>query len=305
MCYIMCMPERDIHMIKTHIDEKYFKDVCINANNMSEAGRTLGLHPSTFIRIAKRLGCYIPNQFNRPGYKPHGNSRQDVIDKYLSNRQCIAPSALRKQLIRHRIKEYKCEICGLSEWMGKPIPLELHHKDHNRYNNALDNLQILCPTCHAQTTNGCNSEIPQAVIKAPEGYEYSDNTTVPEHKNRPKSNNIKHKKNACSIVSKMCVVCGNEFTGPRSNMVGRKYCSYTCSHKASMRYSVNADHLLDMFRHTPNYTQVAKTLGVSDNAVKKRCKKLGIYNEVNEMIQKEKVARGVRMRKRQLSEVGK
>ena len=68
-----------------------------------------------------------------------------------------------------------------------------------------------------------------------------------------------------------------------------------------MRYSVDADNLLTMFRDTPNYTQVAKTLGVTDNAVKKRCKKLGIYDEVNDMIQKEKVARGVRMRARQLS----
>ena len=164
-------------MLKTQIDEKYFKDVCINANNMSEACRTLGLHPSTFRRIAKRLGCYIPNQYNRPEYQPHGNSREDIMEKYLSNKQCIAPAKLRKYLIMHDIKESKCEICGLSEWLGKPIPLELHHKDHNRYNNALDNLQILCPTCHAQTTNGCNSEIPQAVIKAPDGYEYNDNNT--------------------------------------------------------------------------------------------------------------------------------
>ena len=215
------------------------------------------------------------------------------MDKYLSNKQCITPSKLRKYLIMHGIKESKCEICGLSEWMGKPIPLELHHRDHNRYNNALDNLHILCPTCHAQITNGCNSEIPQAVIKAPDGYEYSDNTNATVNQTTPN--------NTCSIVSKMCEVCGKEFTGPRSSMEVRKYCSYTCSHKASMRYSVDAYQLLDMFRDTPNYTQVAKKLGVSDNAVKKRCKKLGIYDEVDDMIQKEKVARGVRMRKCQLS----
>lgn len=41
----------------------------------------------------------------------------------------------------------------LSEWMGKPIPLELHHKDGNHYNNDLSNLEILCPNCHAQTDN--------------------------------------------------------------------------------------------------------------------------------------------------------
>ena len=57
------------------------------------------------------------------------------------------------RLIDDGIKEARCECCKLSEWMGKPIPLELHHKDGNHYNNDLSNLEILCPNCHAQTDN--------------------------------------------------------------------------------------------------------------------------------------------------------
>ena len=45
----------------------------------------------------------------------------------------------------------KCECCGLSQWRGQDIPLQIHHIDGNHYNNELDNLQILCPNCHAQT----------------------------------------------------------------------------------------------------------------------------------------------------------
>jgi 5-methylcytosine-specific restriction endonuclease McrA len=29
------------------------------------------------------------------------------------------------------------------------LPLELHHKDRNHFNNDLNNLQILCPNCHS------------------------------------------------------------------------------------------------------------------------------------------------------------
>ena len=50
------------------------------------------------------------------------------------------------------LKERKCECCGNTEWMGKPIALELHHLDGDNTNNKLENLQILCPNCHAQTT---------------------------------------------------------------------------------------------------------------------------------------------------------
>lgn len=46
---------------------------------------------------------------------------------------------------------YCCENCGLSEWLGDPIPLELEHCDGNNNNNQKENLLLLCPNCHAKT----------------------------------------------------------------------------------------------------------------------------------------------------------
>ncbi len=45
----------------------------------------------------------------------------------------------------------QCENCGLTEWMGQPIPLEMHHIDGDTDHNAETNLQLLCPNCHAIT----------------------------------------------------------------------------------------------------------------------------------------------------------
>ena len=42
------------------------------------------------------------------------------------------------------LKEVKCEMC---DYCNKDI-LQVHHKDKNRKNNAIDNLEILCPTHH-------------------------------------------------------------------------------------------------------------------------------------------------------------
>ena len=44
-----------------------------------------------------------------------------------------------------------CQSCGLSEWLDKPISLEIHHVNGNNRDNRLDNLLLLCPNCHAQT----------------------------------------------------------------------------------------------------------------------------------------------------------
>lgn len=57
--------------------------------------------------------------------------------------------AFKNALIKER--GYKCECCGLSTWMDKPITLELEHTDGDRKNNTKENLKILCPNCHSQT----------------------------------------------------------------------------------------------------------------------------------------------------------
>ena len=46
---------------------------------------------------------------------------------------------------------HKCAVCG---WNEDEDILEVHHIDSNTSNNSLDNLIILCPTCHRKITLG-------------------------------------------------------------------------------------------------------------------------------------------------------
>lgn len=46
----------------------------------------------------------------------------------------------------------RCEECRRKTWMGRDITLELHHIDGDSSNNNPDNLMIICPNCHSQTT---------------------------------------------------------------------------------------------------------------------------------------------------------
>jgi hypothetical protein len=52
-----------------------------------------------------------------------------------------------------RTQGHRCELCGLSEWRGQPIPLQLDHVDGNYQNNTAENLRLLCATCHTMTQN--------------------------------------------------------------------------------------------------------------------------------------------------------
>ncbi len=40
------------------------------------------------------------------------------------------------------------EICNRCGWADEPAILVVHHRDHNRENNFVENLEILCPNCH-------------------------------------------------------------------------------------------------------------------------------------------------------------
>ena len=44
-----------------------------------------------------------------------------------------------------------CAECGIAEWLGEPLILELHHVNGDGKDNRLENLQLLCPNCHSQT----------------------------------------------------------------------------------------------------------------------------------------------------------
>jgi hypothetical protein len=74
------------------------------------------------------------------------------ITAYLNNEHLINSHKLRKRLIQEKYFEEKCYGCNRRTWRQKPIALELEHIDGDHQNNKIDNLTLLCPNCHSQTS---------------------------------------------------------------------------------------------------------------------------------------------------------
>lgn len=107
----------------------------------------LNVKVDTLKRWLKQFNIHYKGNQNRTG-QPHYEQRIPVSE-YLGTGKPIESKQLKKKLIEEGLKEEKCECCGLDTWYGYKIPLALHHKDGNHFNNTFDNLQILCFNCHA------------------------------------------------------------------------------------------------------------------------------------------------------------
>ena len=115
--------------------------------------------------MAKELHCKqetLNNYLKKMGIEYSGNQsgkgftkvkKRWSLEEYLQNSSDIQTFKVKTRILEEGIKEHKCECCGLSEWLGQPIPLELHHIDGDRTNNVLSNYQLLCPNCHSFTDN--------------------------------------------------------------------------------------------------------------------------------------------------------
>ena len=73
--------------------------------------------------------------------------------RHVNPETCITNGPRKRALVRER--GHKCEECGLSEWLGNPIPLTIHHINGDKHNNTRENMKLLCENCHALTKNYC------------------------------------------------------------------------------------------------------------------------------------------------------
>ena len=146
-----------MEMGKIRTKEEY-ENAAIRSFSIAGMCRTLGLKPSggNYRIIHNAIVKYgiSTRHFTGQGwnvglkFKPF---EAKPIDEILTTDSTYQSFKLKVRLIQEDIKQHICEQCGLTQWQGRPIPLELHHINGNNTDNRLENLLLLCPNCHALT----------------------------------------------------------------------------------------------------------------------------------------------------------
>ena len=96
--------------------------------------------PETLNHYLKEMNIEYAGQQNKKGQQKGSNIYKQASE-YLGTDKQIKSSELKYKILRDGLKEYKCEKCGLSTWLNEEIPLELHHKNGNHYDNKHQDIQ--------------------------------------------------------------------------------------------------------------------------------------------------------------------
>lgn len=200
--------------------------------------RQLSCKPETLESYLKKMGISYSGNPSGKGIRISKEYKNALY--YIENDIPIKSHSLKLKLIHDGIKEQKCEICGNSMWNGQIIPLELHHIDGNHYNNKLDNLQILCPNCHAQQNGNAGA-----------------NTGHYNTKN-------------------YCIDCGKEISKHSIRCEECYHKSIKGVYKIALEdMPVSRKELKQLIRTTP-FTTIGKMYNISDNGVRKWCIKYNL-----------------------------
>lgn len=135
-----------------------FKLACKKAKTISDVIKPYGVridgrNTHTVIARAKKENIdisHIPLGLGANKGRPVTFSKKPLGD-ILKEHSKINRYNIKSRLIREKVLENVCAICGLQElWNGKPIVLVLDHINGINDDYRLENLRLVCPNCNSQ-----------------------------------------------------------------------------------------------------------------------------------------------------------
>ena len=135
--------------------------ICSESSNSCETNKKLNSVGGKIAYSSNKRISAVERYKNLPQSKK--NNMNHKKDKRYANFEYNGKGQHKLALIDER--GHMCECCKNTSWMNKPITIELDHIDGDNKNNKKENLKLLCPNCHSQTTTWRRAKNPGKIVK--------------------------------------------------------------------------------------------------------------------------------------------
>lgn len=125
---------------------------CANSRNFSEESRKKKSAAAKryFAELTPERREKILNDLALLNKKTASLTKQTWLNKLISAEFDELGWGSKRKLVIHR-QDYKCNRCGINDWQGEKISLEVDHINGIRTDDSRGNLEALCPNCHSIT----------------------------------------------------------------------------------------------------------------------------------------------------------
>lgn len=124
--------------------------------SIEKVAQTFGCAKET-INHAIRRGAFVSREPSR--YTTAAAYAAESMGKFGRKIRWI----LKGKILREKIFEYACAVCGITDWQSKKLDLRLDHIDGDRTNHDLKNLRFICPNCDSQQETYSHRNVGRAV----------------------------------------------------------------------------------------------------------------------------------------------
>jgi 5-methylcytosine-specific restriction endonuclease McrA len=145
------------NVIKNYPNDKFI-EIFNNSNSISQIIRAFRLNVCGAQYKAVQEKCKLLNldisKFDKTKWlsSAHQAAGIPLSQILVQNSTYTSLFRLKKRILKELKIEYKCEVCGLKDWLDKPISLQLDHKNGINNDHRLENLRFICPNCHSQSS---------------------------------------------------------------------------------------------------------------------------------------------------------